>query len=163
MIPQRNLKKGRGRPSEGPYICPDCGTLFPLKVPFVRHQAKECTMRPPRLLQKKGPKIKQSSNDFSNDLATTEEVPITVSPSINLSPEVSVWQRPTLSTNIISILEKKYPCDTCHRSYVNHRDLLRHKRYLCGQEPLFECRFCYRKFYHRYLLSRHEFNFHQVG
>ena len=147
MIPKRNLKKGRGRPSEGPYMCTDCGILFPLKAPFLRHQAKECTMRPPRVLQKRGPKVKKPPEIKEK----IHEV------FINSLPYATVRQRPQISS-----LEKKYPCDRCGRRYVNHRDLLRHKRYICGQEPLFKCRFCSRKFYHRYLLSRHEFNFHQM-
>ncbi|XP_043465565.1 zinc finger protein Xfin-like [Leptopilina heterotoma] len=49
LIPTRTNvpKKRRGRPSEGPYICGNCGKLFHLKIRFSEHQRKECGGRSP--------------------------------------------------------------------------------------------------------------------
>lgn len=137
-------KKRRGRPSEGPYICGNCGKLFHLKIRFSEHQRKECSAAACSTKKKRRSRIKKAKN------------------IVIQKPQVNIRRifLPTLPSTFENTGEKKYSCPTCNRCYVNYRDLVRHQRYICQKEPQFACNYCDRKFYHRYRLTYHLVSLH---
>lgn len=53
------------------------------------------------------------------------------------------------------ILERKYKCDKCARSYTRKEALFRHKTFECGVLPQFKCEFCGKKFTRKCNMNTH--------
>lgn len=48
-----------------------------------------------------------------------------------------------------------YKCENCDKSYLRKRCLWRHRKYECGMEPQFDCKYCPYKSKQSYYLKRH--------
>lgn len=52
-------------------------------------------------------------------------------------------------------LSELFICPKCTKTYRLKHSLTRHIRFECGKEPKYECRFCSRRFKHKYDLNVH--------
>lgn len=55
----------------------------------------------------------------------------------------------------ISALRELFICPKCTKTYRLKHSLTRHIRFECGKEPMYACRFCSRRFKHKYDLNVH--------
>jgi hypothetical protein len=55
-----------------------------------------------------------------------------------------------------SALSELFMCTKCTKTYRLKHSLTRHIRFECGKEPMYACKFCPRRFKHKYDLSVHE-------
>ncbi|KAG8308274.1 hypothetical protein J6590_002363 [Homalodisca vitripennis] len=55
---------------------------------------------------------------------------------------------------VIAMLMPQFAC-ACGKSYRLKQLLVRHQRYECGREPMFQCPFCPRRLTHKHNLNRH--------
>ncbi|KAG8259458.1 hypothetical protein J6590_014928 [Homalodisca vitripennis] len=53
-----------------------------------------------------------------------------------------------------------FPCQLCGAKYSLKRNLWRHRKFECGQEPRFQCSFCSSRFKHKFNLNTHIANRH---
>lgn len=60
-----------------------------------------------------------------------------------------------VGTYKIFVLDRRFVCQACKKSYKHKHHLTSHLRYECGKEPRFECPFCYKMCHHRYVLNAH--------
>ncbi|KYB28859.1 hypothetical protein TcasGA2_TC032330 [Tribolium castaneum] len=56
----------------------------------------------------------------------------------------------------VSALSELFMCTKCTKTYRLKHSLTRHIRFECGKEPMYACRFCPRRFKHKYDLKVHE-------
>ncbi|XP_022903206.2 longitudinals lacking protein, isoforms H/M/V isoform X2 [Onthophagus taurus] len=70
--------------------------------------------------------------------------------------------RPVVNKTPSDDQERRYHCDTCHRSYKYQSNLCNHKREECGKSPSYFCPVCNRGFKKKQHLQRHMAGIHNM-
>ncbi|XP_025159626.1 longitudinals lacking protein, isoforms A/B/D/L-like [Harpegnathos saltator] len=90
---------------------------------------------------------------------------------MELTPDSRAWllqqkhkirlsHAPEKFVDVTTLLDKRYACDTCGKSYKWKESLCKHQRIECRKQPQFVCNVCGYRFMHKHHLTKHVTRIH---
>ena len=87
-------------------------------------------------------------------LPTSHIPPDTYSPASSSTTYFATSTQPTPTKKLPDLSERKFHCPICERSYKSNTGLKRHLIVHSGERP-FQCHYCFKSFYRKYVLTTH--------
>ncbi|XP_032662885.1 zinc finger protein 154-like [Odontomachus brunneus] len=140
-----------------PFVCDRCGRRYKLRWSLHCHKRDECGKEPRFKCYYCNYWSKIRSNWIRHEKIHTN--PYSRSWLLEQKHKIRLSNVPEKFRDL-TLLDKRYTCDTCGKSYKWKESLCKHQRIECRKQPQFICKICGYRFMHKHHLTKHVTRIH---